>query len=264
MLAGFFEQSADRRVDWTTLRAEVPRDRRYARLFHRAGVVLRNLGQIEHALAPLGAALTAFEDMDMSASAADCASELALAQLWLDGSEATRVAARKAALQASAAAGGPESLCGMAGYLEWSSRLDQLERWGEAEGECEALDALTRQLDGARRQSQLAQVDRVAPGLEALARGRLAGLYARRRWSMPGGGDAFWGWNEARLIARREFAAAIAIFGATQHLWMLPMAYETRGRFRDDVLGDRVGAAMDRRQAQALASRKPDIHGKGR
>jgi len=255
--------------------------RYHADLLHRAGVALRNLGQLQRSISALDMAIRKYLADGRADAAGEAMTDLILVWLWLGDPDSARsvmddldagvtwsaralaargrvfaclkdeAGAREAFKDARAVAmrdGQP--LCGMAGFLEWSCALEQIERLAGDGGA--AIDEVAHLLDAARVHHQRATAERVAPGLEALARARLATFCAIRRRSLPRFQDASRGWNSPRKAGRREFATAFAVFGVTQHLWMMPMAHKWWSTFRGEVLGENSGPKADKNMSGVL------------
>jgi hypothetical protein len=292
VVAGFFAVDARGHVDWTSLREEVAAGSRGTLLLRaglglrslgrlaRASVLL---GEAAAAFAVQGAwaqaAASALEGAvvemwrvpacvgdaeERIASAVNCA-ERARRRDHQARAQALRGVLRaraghweRAEEDFSAAREGLRSysdvavLAGLVGLLVWTAELDRLDADGEAGPPRDALDVLAGRLEVAKELHQRTTAPAFASGLDALARGRLARLYARRRGSMPCRSDNRRGWSEPGALGRVELGRAIALFGATQQHWLLPAAYRERARLRDDVFGDAAGAERDRHRADLL------------
>lgn len=285
-LAGFFERGDGGSVDWCRPKVEVATKDplQAARLVHRAGVALRGLGAIEVARQVLGRAIEAFVDGSERWAAAEAAVDLALACLW--GEPVAQEGAREAARRAIALADGGDAVRALAdahavlggvqasrGELDGAAvSFSEMRRLGGGERGVSALlefsarlasmeahrGPLKRVLDeamGVLRKIRLANQERDTPwfviGLEGVALGRLAALYHSCGVMVPEPRGGHSAWLEGKVAARAAFAQAIAVLGATQQLWLLPMAYRARAEFRKAV-GDGEGESMDQGRAAAL------------
>lgn len=142
-------------------------------------------------------------------------------------------------------------LCSRPGYQHWLLLLDQLESTPDHEPATVAdrIEHLRVRLAYAADFDQREHVAGVSRGLTYLARGRLATLCALRRWPGP----SFDTSPDPGSRALVDFAQAIAVFRAHQHVWMLPPALLARARLHRTVLGDPVAARLDLDEARALS-----------
>lgn len=142
-------------------------------------------------------------------------------------------------------------LCSRPGYQHWLLLLDRLESIPahELATIADCIEHLRVRLAYAADFDQREHVAGVSRGLTYLARGRLKALCALRRW--PGSSpDVSPDLGSQALV---DFAQALAVFRAHQHLWMLPPALLARARLHRTVLGDPVAARLDLDEARALS-----------
>ncbi len=287
--AKFFVADAQQRVNWSMLRPEVTATsdaKALGLLQFWAGLGLRSLGLLALAQPTLAAASQALESAEAWSEAARAECECGVAALWRGDPAAAEVAATHAAelaartedcnLKAFAqalrgasrhqagecVAGRPEIPedfaaaeavnAGLTGALAWAWALDILEADRDTAKCNNALNRLAGRLAQAREAHQAPSIERYAAGLEALARGRLATLYVRANATMPTRTDGLDGWTDPKTAGRAAFATALAVFGATQELWLRGQVYRERAKFRD-ACGDQEGAEDDRMRAAWFA-----------
>lgn len=179
---------------------------------------LATLGHVHHCLGDIGPAQRAFDDA-----------------------------------QALARATFHSTLASRPGFQHWHFLLDRLAQapdWSDPDVTT-GVAALARLLDGAQEFHNRRDVAAVSRGLEQLARGRLATLCAEHSRPYPVS-EHLAETRPASTIALLALTAAVDIFRANQHIWMLPGALAARARLYQCVLNDPVNAEIDHAEAARL------------